>query len=332
MEKIRLGIVGTGLIWRNTHRPVLDKLADRYSIRALCVVKEDELSYWKGEYPQARYYRDYQTLVEDPDIDAVLVATPISLNPIVSIAALKAGKNVFEEKPIAVTSAQAEEVLAAQNVYGKKVFMLEQLMYDPKILNLQKLVREQTLGRPVSYEMLTHFILDPEKDGEKSFSRTPWRMNPDFPLGAIFDGGAHDFAILTALFGSPDTVFAYGSKLRETMGEYDHVMSLLAYKNGIAGMHSHSAYLGCSNNYFNVRFAQGAVYVEDNGLTIERRTGEQEKITFPESNLHELMWNDLYDIYFGRKEPVFTSEQAADSVLIFDAITSSIRTGRSASI
>ena len=332
MEKIRLGVVGTGLIWEYTHMPIINSMKDTYEVTALCVSKPEKREKWQNLYPLARIYLDYNELVRDENVDVVLVATPISLNHVVTIAALNAGKDVFEEKPIATNVCDANAVLAAEKANDKRVIMLEQLLYDPKLNYIQDLIKTKKLGKPVMFEMLTHFVLDPKDDPTVGYSKTKWRMNPDFPLGAIFDGGAHDFAVISTLFGIPKSLYSVGSELRPDMGKYDHILTSFAFEGSACGFHSHSAYLGGSNNYFNIRFSNGAVYSDDAGLYVEPRGEEKNLVPFEAIDLYANMWKSIAKVYSGECAPVFTAEQAAQSVRIFDAIVKSLDEDTSVSL
>jgi predicted dehydrogenase len=115
MNKIGLGIIGTGLIWEHVHMPVVDSMPDKYSVVALCARKEENQKKWKRLYPDDRIYGSYEELLNDAGVDVAVVATPIHLNGKVTLEALNAGKDVFEEKPMCLSYGEAEEILKAQD-------------------------------------------------------------------------------------------------------------------------------------------------------------------------------------------------------------------------
>ena len=113
MKPIKLGVIGLGLIWIRAHKPILATLKDVFEPVAFCDVSEQRRAETAREFPDATIVPDYQSLLKLPEIDAVLVLTPIGLNTTIARAALEAGKAVIMEKPIARSVAEAASRRAA---------------------------------------------------------------------------------------------------------------------------------------------------------------------------------------------------------------------------
>src|SRR5258708_20787727 len=111
MAPIRLGVIGMGLIWLRVHKPILATLKDTFEPIAFCDVSEQRRAATAQEFPDAKVLSDYQSLLALPEVDAVLVLTPLALNQPVALAALLAGKHVIMEKPIARSLADLQELL-----------------------------------------------------------------------------------------------------------------------------------------------------------------------------------------------------------------------------
>src|SRR5215470_2742940 len=109
MARIRIGVVGCGLIAQMMHIPHLAELDDLYEIAALCDVSPGALRFVGDRYQVSRRHTDWQALVREP-LDAVLIATAGSHAP-VALAALRAGKHVLTEKPMCYTLREADELL-----------------------------------------------------------------------------------------------------------------------------------------------------------------------------------------------------------------------------
>jgi predicted dehydrogenase len=129
LQRIRVGVVGCGLIAQVMHLPHLRELADRFSVTALCDLSEKALSFAGAMFPEAARLGRWEDLIE-ADIDAVLVLTPGSHAPI-AIAAAEVGRHVFAEKPMCLSPAEGEAMLAAAERSGVTLMVGYMKRYDP---------------------------------------------------------------------------------------------------------------------------------------------------------------------------------------------------------
>ena len=120
MKKIRIGIVGCGFIANGKHLPSMARFAD-VEVVAFCdlIIEKAQASAQRFGTPDALVCTDYHDLLNRDDIDAIHVCTPNSSHAEITVAALKAGKHVMCEKPMAKTAAQAKEMLDAYKSTGK---------------------------------------------------------------------------------------------------------------------------------------------------------------------------------------------------------------------
>lgn len=118
MRKIKVGIIGCGAIANNAHIPSYLKNEDA-EIKYFCDIIPERADNAVKKYQCGTAVYDYNEVLHDPEIDAVSVCTPNKMHSIISIAALKAGKHVLCEKPVARTYAEAEEMQRVQAETGK---------------------------------------------------------------------------------------------------------------------------------------------------------------------------------------------------------------------
>ena len=112
---IRVGIVGCGEVTQIIHLPALIELRDLFAVTALCDVSPSVLASVGAPFAGIHLFADYRQLVEDPAVDVVLVCNPDAYHADVVISAVRAGKHVLLEKPIAVTLADADAMIAAES-------------------------------------------------------------------------------------------------------------------------------------------------------------------------------------------------------------------------
>jgi len=129
MARIRIGVVGCGLIAQMMHLPHLAELDDRYEIGALCDVSPGTLAVAAERYAVARRFTDWRDLVREP-LDAVLIATAGSHAP-VALGALAAGQHVLTEKPMCYTRREADALVDAVGRSGLTFMVAYMKRYDP---------------------------------------------------------------------------------------------------------------------------------------------------------------------------------------------------------
>jgi predicted dehydrogenase len=127
---VRLGVIGCGLVAQAVHFHYLQELTDRFDVCAICDISEGALTF-SGDrfFPAATRLRDWRELLEEP-LDAVMILTPGSHAPI-ALAAMDRGLDVFVEKPLAFSSHEAAEVVAAAEQAGSCVMVGYMKRYDP---------------------------------------------------------------------------------------------------------------------------------------------------------------------------------------------------------
>lgn len=322
---IRLGVVGPGLIWDNAHRDVLLSLSDSFEVVAFLARSEATLSKARGQIPSASLYYDYESFLEAPEIDAVVLLTPIPLNAPMTIRALEAGKPVFVEKPFAVSVAEGNDVIDASARANTPVYVLEQAPYAQLWDRVDEHIRAGRIGTPATYEKVRHVFLDPAEDQSGGYGTTDWRINTTFPIGNLFDGGVHDLAVHAKLFGSPAHLRAWGNSFRAEFGEFDHVSTVFRYQGGLIGFFSHSAFLGGRRNYFTIRGTEGLIHIDEAGAFLESKRGTSEPIPADSASDHERMWRALANAAATGTEAPYALEHAARDMALLEHVAASLR-------
>src|SRR5215210_4834845 len=129
MARVRVGIVGLGLIAQVAHMPSLRRLRERFEVTALCDLSQSALAFGRESFPDAAVTSDWRELL-DLGVDAVMVLTPGSHAPI-AIEAAKRGLHVFAEKPMCFSVEEGMEMLAAAEQSGVALMVGYMKRYDP---------------------------------------------------------------------------------------------------------------------------------------------------------------------------------------------------------
>ena len=142
MTPVRVGQAGLGEWGRNLARNFAE-LAELTWIADPADGKREE---YEARYPQARWATNVEEMVADPELDAVVIATPVPTHHELAKVALEAGKHVFVEKPPAMTGAEIDELVAIAEERDLALMPGHLLLYHPGVLKLKELVETGALG------------------------------------------------------------------------------------------------------------------------------------------------------------------------------------------
>jgi predicted dehydrogenase len=138
----KVGLAGLGYWGPNLARN-FDELAE---LTWLCDLSDEQRKRFAGRYPAARSTADFDELLADESLDAVVIATPVVTHAELARRALEAGKHVLVEKPPALTGAEVEELVAIAEEHGRVLMPGHLLLYHPGVARLKELIESGELG------------------------------------------------------------------------------------------------------------------------------------------------------------------------------------------
>jgi predicted dehydrogenase len=147
MEKTKIGIIGLGSITQVVHLPNLIKF-DNVEITAVAEINKNRLKTIADKFNIKERYNDHNELLAKSDVDSVIIATPTNTHKEVAIAALKAGKNILVEKPLARTYSETKQIFDASKKYKKNVMVGMNLRYRPDSMLLKSFLSSGEIGDP----------------------------------------------------------------------------------------------------------------------------------------------------------------------------------------
>ena len=192
-ERVAVGIVGTGRMARG-HLDNLLGMPDRARVMALCDVYEPNLRWaahrmqWgetqaAGALTDVKTYVDFRRLLERPDLDAIIVATPDHWHALPTVLACEAGKDVYVEKPTAVTVGESRKMVEAARRTGRTVQVGTQQRSGAQFQRAVEIVRSGALG-PISFVRTWNYSNEyPEGVGRPLDSAPPEGLDWDLWLG-----------------------------------------------------------------------------------------------------------------------------------------------------
>ena len=177
---------------------------------AICDVDPDLLRLRADEWGIDKTYGDFDQLLGDPDVDAVDIITPHYLHAPMTIAALEAGKHVSVQKPMALTIAEADAMIAAAEQAGKLLRVIDNYRFHPPFVRAKQMLESGGIGEPMSVRIKTASGTAPN-GWEIPQSSHQWRSDPTLSGegSVLFDHGHHVWTIARYLLGDIERVFAY---------------------------------------------------------------------------------------------------------------------------
>jgi predicted dehydrogenase len=188
----RVAVVGLGYWGPNLVRVLIERTD--VEVGWICDSDVSRLERFGRRYPSVQLTQDLDEVLDDPCVDGVLLATPVFTHYELTRRCLEAGKHTFVEKPLAPSTAQAEELIALSQDRGLSLMCGHTFLYSPPVRAVRDLIRAGDLGE-------LYFV---------SASRVNLGLHQR-DVSVIWDLGPHDFSILLYWLGTaPNTIRATG--------------------------------------------------------------------------------------------------------------------------
>jgi UDP-N-acetylglucosamine 3-dehydrogenase len=221
-KTVRIGLVGIGEI-AHVHAQAYAGL-ENVKLVAVCGTRPENARQLAAEFGTA-LSESYAALLSDPSVAAVDICVPNHLHPEYALQAVRAGKHVLCEKPIALKLEDGEAMVDEARRAGVHLVAAHVWRAWPEVQITRSAVRSGRLGRPLLVSGRRMISLLAGTQGAQG-----WRHDPARSGGAVIDMQIHDIDFFCWLFGRPVSVFAQG--LRSPDGGINHVLTLLDYPEG----------------------------------------------------------------------------------------------------
>jgi predicted dehydrogenase len=303
MQKLTVGVIGLGTMG-HIHAQNLTTLPTVHLL-AVASRRKDAGQATATSLGIPRLYTNYEALLADDDVEAVVIAAATSEHADLVIAAAQAGKAIFCEKPAALTLAEMDQVLLAVQAAGVPFQIGFMRRFDPAYARAKRQIETGTIGRPVSFLGISRDPRLPAPEDKSALAR-----------GNLFlDLGIHDYDLAGWLMGERVVeVYAVGGALvypqLEDLKDLDNALVTLRFAGGALG----SINLSRNARYgYDVRTeilgSEGALRIGDlrhHAVDVLTRNGVR-----------------------GEAEPAATGEDGRAALAVALAATESFRTGRS---
>ncbi|MBQ6120020.1 MAG: Gfo/Idh/MocA family oxidoreductase [Clostridia bacterium] len=348
MDTIRIGIIGNGGICKAVHAPAWQR-DERVTVTAVCDVIRERAEYLRDAFfPEAAVYTDHRELLKDGGVDAVDICTPNYLHSVIAVAALRAGKHVFCEKPDAVSVEEALKMQRAAQESGRLLMVMRN-------------------NRFVDASQYAKKYIDAGRMGEVYCGRCGWQRRRGIPGkggwfttkaqsggGPLIDLGVHLIDLAVWLMGNPTPVavsantyckFAendvsdsvnsdFGDKdAAGTFDVEDLAMGMIRFDNGAVLQieFSWASNIKEERRFVELRGTKSGLTWEDDQIEFFTEEDGQLLDLRPRNltaNGHGANLRHFIDVLTKGAEPCFQPQQGVDMIKMLCAIYESAQTGR----
>jgi len=245
-DKLRFGIIGCGRV-SPKHVEALANNFSKAELVALCDLEEEKAHELKHRYkdqletkgfdiPEITTYTDYLQMLSRHDIDVVSIATYSGTHARIALDAMQAGKHVIVEKPMALSTVDAQQMIDVAKQTGKKLTVCHQNRFNPPVRKLREALEQGRFGKLVHGVAVIRW-----NRNEEYYKQAAWRGTWEQDGGVLMNQGIHDIDLLQWMMGPIERLYAEADTFLRPIEAEDMGAAVLRFKNGAIGIIEGSA-------------------------------------------------------------------------------------------
>lgn len=232
MEKVKWGFIGCGEVTEKKSGPAFSRIEGSEVVAVMSRDEEKVESYAK-RHGIRKWYTDAQELIGDEDVNAIYIATPPSSHATFAIMAMKAGKPVYIEKPMAASYEDCTRINRISKETGVPCFVAYYRRYLPYFKKVKQLVDEGAVGHVINVQIR---FAQPPRDLDYNSRHLPWRVQPDIAGGGYFyDLAPHQLDLLQEMFGCILEAEGYTANRGGLYTAEDTISACFKFESGLVG-------------------------------------------------------------------------------------------------
>ena len=232
MDQVRWGMIGCGNVTRLKSAPALNKI-EHSRLMAVTSRHEENARAYAAQNGIPKVYPDAARLIEDPEINAVYVATPPDTHAAYAIASMRAGKPVYVEKPMARTYGECQEMIKVSEETGVPLFVAYYRRTLPAFLEVKNMIEAGVIGKPLTVNVR---LFKPAREQDLDPEKQSWHVKPEIAGGGYFyDLASHQFDYFDFVFGPVAEVKGIAGNMGGLYEAEDVVSVVFSFQSGVTG-------------------------------------------------------------------------------------------------
>lgn len=233
MKEIGWGFIGCGEVTEKKSGPAFNEVPGSHVVAVMSRNAEKAESYAK-RHNIKKWYTDPLELINDTEINTIYIATPPSSHATFAIMAMKAGKPVYIEKPLAASYEDCARINRISELTGVPCFVAYYRRYLPYFQKVKQIIQSGAIGTPANVQI--RFSVPPRDLDYKSNGSLPWRLQPDIAGGGYFyDLAPHQLDLIQDIFGVITRAHGYCSNMAKLYKAEDTISACFYFENGLPG-------------------------------------------------------------------------------------------------
>jgi predicted dehydrogenase len=304
---LRWGLIGSGDIVRKRVAPALRDLASSELV-AVCRGRAELAESFAKEFGARKWYPDAATLLADPEIDAVYIATPVHLHAEHMIAAANAGKHVLCEKPMAMNVQECDAMIEACRANKVALGIAYYRHMYPAIDGVKRIIASGEIGTVVMAQINAFEYFDPAPDHPRHW----FTVKAQAGGGPMFDFGCHRLEILVNVFGPVrDVKSMVGNAAGFKRDVEDTAIAVLSFEKGGYATLSVTHASNEPADTLNIYGTAGSIHIAPlNAGEVRVRIGGVERVESlpPAANIHAPLIEEFMEAVAAGRQPAVTGE------------------------
>lgn len=313
--QINWGIIGCGNVTEIKSGPAFNRVANS-SLVAVMRRDADKAKDYAIRHQVPKWYSDATALINDPDVNAIYIATPPNVHEAYAIEAMQAGKPVYVEKPMAIDVAACNSMKAFSEKMGVKLTIAHYRRALPLFLKVKSLLDEKAIGE---IKLVNLRMLQPDQSTMVAKTAENWRVDPSISGGGIFyDLAPHQLDLVHYFFGKAKSTCGIATNQMGLYKAEDIVTGSMLLENNIVfnGLWCFTVPANLEDDLFEIIGSEGSICFPVFGNTIEVEiNGIKEQISFfKEPHIQQHMIAKVVDYFLGKGTNPCSASDAIQSM------------------
>jgi predicted dehydrogenase len=304
--KLRWGLIGCGDIARRRVAPAL-RDTECSELIAVSRARSDLAASFAKEFGAKRWYAEWRDLLNNDEIEAVYIATPVHLHAAQAIAAAEAGKHVLCEKPMAMNPQECDRMIDAARSHRVKLGVAYYRHFYPVVERVKEIIKSGEIGLPALAQIEAFERFNPAAGDPRS-----WLLQKDLAGGGpMFDFGCHRIEVLLNIFGRISEVKGLIANTVFDREVEDTAAALFRFAGGVCAVLSVSHAAAEAKDTLNIFGSLGSIRVpilNQGKVRVSSKLGERDEVHSPPANLHAPLIDDFITAVLRNREPRVSGE------------------------